>query len=319
MSGLPATLDAAARAAADGGAIFRAGGTDLTETRRYGASPGEIVDLSAVAGLRGIEWAADGGVRIGAMTTMAALIADPSIGTGYPGLAQATAQIAAPHIREVGTVGGNLLQSTRCWYFRNHAYRCFKKGGDGCPAREGNNLLGVCFDIGPCVAPHPSTLGMTLLAHDAEVDFHGPAAAGSMSIADLYGDGTDPSRDHLLPPGTILTAVRIPPPLADDRSTYVRANARAVAEWPLAEVLVRRAADASFARVAIGGVANIPLRLGSLERLLVEAPDDTERLERAVDTVIEAATPMPMARFKLHVLRGALLDALNGSDGLSFR
>ncbi len=366
MMGLPSTLNDAAAARGD---VYRAGGTDLTETRRYGANRGDIVDLSGIAGLRGIEWDADGGARIGAMVTMAALLSDVRVRAAYPGLVQATANIAAPHIRAIGTVGGNLLQSTRCWYFRSHAFQCFKKGGDNCPSRDGNNLLGVCFDLGPCVAPHPSTLGMALLAHDAEVEvFHAggdgigggsvasegagkalggvgearggavedsgragedrsrgvdvealgadvATAARSMAIADLYGDGSDPSRDHLLPDGAILTAVRLPPPLADERSSYVRSNARAVAEWPLVEVLVRLSADGSFARVALGGVANIPLRIGSLERVLIEAPGDVERLERAVDAVIEAATPMPLARFKLRVLRGALLDALHGAMG----
>ena len=312
MTSAPSTIQEAVSATGD---VFRAGGTDLTETRKYGASQGDIIDLMNVEALRGIEWGEDGGVRIGAMTTMANLLSDERLGAAYPGLMKTTANIAAPHIRAVGTIGGNLLQSTRCWYFRNEAFQCFKKGGDGCPSRDGNHLFGVCFDLGPCVAPHPSTLGMALLAYDAEFEVHGDAP---QPIADLYGDGSDPTRDHLLGSGDLLEAVRIPPPLAGERSAYIRANARAVAEWPLVEVLVRRSAAGAaepYARVAIGGVATVPLRLGSLERVLVEAPNDPERLERAVDAIVDASAPGRMTRFKLPILRGALLDALHGAMG----
>jgi xanthine dehydrogenase YagS FAD-binding subunit len=139
-------------------AEFRAGGTDLSERRRSGVSRGPLIDLTASPDTSGIAWGADGAARIGALMTIAAIGADSRLATTYPGLTASARGLATPQIRHVATLGGNLAQRSRCWYYRNPRIACLKKGSDRCPAREGNHLYGVVFDLGPCVAPHPSTM-----------------------------------------------------------------------------------------------------------------------------------------------------------------
>jgi len=146
---------------------LRAGGTDLSERRRSGVSTGPIADIAYRPDLLRIDRAAGGSTRIGALVPIATVA---GLGADYPGLAAAAGGLATPQIRRIGTVGGNLLQRNRCWYYRNPGANCLKKGGHDCPARAGNHRYHVLFDLGPCVAPHPSTLGAALLAYGATVD-----------------------------------------------------------------------------------------------------------------------------------------------------
>ena len=219
----------------------RAGGTDLGERRRSGVSRGPVVDLGRRPELSAVDWSGtDGGATIGALVTIAELAADARIGAGYPGLAAAAEALATPQIRRVATVGGNLLQRNRCWYFRHPATSCLKKGGTDCPARSGNHRYGVLFDLGPCVAPHPSTLGTALLAYGAMVATDRRAA---LSVAEVFGDGSDGTHDHLLDADELLTRVTLPPPVPGEHAAYFRATSRAYAEWPLVEAVVRLRID----------------------------------------------------------------------------
>ncbi|MGH3756480.1 FAD binding domain-containing protein [Actinophytocola sp.] len=287
---------------------FRAGGTDLSERRRSGIARGSIVDLRDLEDLDRIEWNA-GAAHIGARIRIATVARDQAVHGAYPGLAAAAAALATPQIRAVGTLGGNLLQRNRCWYYRHPATTCFKKGGDSCPARDGDHLYGVCFDRGPCVAPHPSTLGMALLAYDATVDIH---AQPSRTISELYGDGADPTRDHLLEPGQLLTGITVPPPVTGERAAYRRAIGRARAEWPLVEAVVRLVADETitFARVAIGGVAPVPLRLPAVEEALVGLPGTDRTFHQAAELATTEANPLPMTRYKVNLTHATVLDTL---------
>lgn len=305
MITIPRTLDEASGAEGE----FRAGGTDLSERRRSGIARGSIVDLRDLEGLDRIEWDATGAARIGARVTIATLAGDPAVRDAYPGLAGAAAALATPQIRTVGTIGGNLLQRNRCWYYRHPATSCFKKGGDSCPAREGDHLYGVCFDHGPCVAPHPSTLGMALLAYEATAEIH---ACPGRGIGELYGDGADPTSDHLLSPGQLLTGIRLPPPVANERAAYLRAIGRARAEWPLVEAVVRLVADETitFARVAVGAVAPVPLRLPAVEEALTGAPASGQTIQWAAELAMTDANPLPMTGYKVHLVQATVLDTL---------
>ena len=180
-------------------AEFRAGGTDLSERRRSGVSSGAIVDIDSAMAPSGVQAAPGGGLRIGALTSVAALASDPDVARDYPGLAAAAAGLATPQIRRVATLGGNLAQRNRCWYFRNPDIACLKKGGEGCPAREGNGLYSVVFDTGPCVAPHPSTLATALVAYDAVVETN---RRGDLSIGEALGGSMYVPRQFLPPAET---------------------------------------------------------------------------------------------------------------------
>jgi xanthine dehydrogenase YagS FAD-binding subunit len=308
----PRTIEDALAAAGE----YRAGGTDLQQRLRSGVSAGPPVDLLRLPGLDRVEWdEKHGGARIGALVPIASLAGDSRLAAAYPGLAQCAAALATPQIRASGTLGGNLLQRTRCWYYRHPAISCLKKGGEDCPARTGNHLFGVCFDLGPCVAPHPSTLGMALLAYDAEIDVAGGA---SRPVAALYGDGSDGRHDHQLGEHEILTAVLMPEPHQGERAGYLRAISRAPAEWPLVEAVARLAIShgtIDFARVAVGGVAPIPLRLRPVEEALEGGRATAEVIDEAASLAAEGASPLPMTRYKADLLPRAVRETLNRTVG----
>jgi xanthine dehydrogenase YagS FAD-binding subunit len=289
---------------------FRAAGTDLSERRRSGVSCGPIVDLVATAGTTGIDWAADGSARIGAFTSIATIASDPRLRSAYPGVAAAAQGLATPQIRHMATLGGNLAQRSRCWYFRHPQIGCLKKGGSDCPARSGNHLYHAAFDLGPCVAPHPSTMAMALLAYDATV---ATDRRSQLSVPDLLGDGSNGTVDHLLAPGERIEAIVLPSPLASERALYKRAISRSYAEWPLVEVCVRAVlTGGSFKNVCIaaGGIAPVPLRLTACEAALEGQPASAEIIAQAAQLSTSGANPLPMTGYKLELLVGLVRDVV---------
>jgi xanthine dehydrogenase YagS FAD-binding subunit len=291
-------------------AEFRAAGTDLSERRRSGVSQGPLIDISAAPDTVGIEWAADGAARIGAFTTIAAVAADARIAQAYPGLAAAALGLATPQIRHLATLGGNLAQRSRCWYFRNPHIACLKKGGTECPARAGNHLYSVVFDLGPCVAPHPSTLAAALLAYEASVSTD---RRSRLTIGQLLGDGSNGATDHALAPGEMIRSVELPPPVAGERAFYKRAISRSHAEWPLVEVCARAVVAGGsfqFIRIAAGGIAPVPLRLFASEAVLQGAPATSATIADAARQATIGARPLPMTGYKLDLLRGVVHDLL---------
>ena len=215
---------------------FRAAGTDLSERRRSGLSRGPLIDIAASPGSIGLDWTADGGARIGAFITIAAIAADARIAQAYPGLSASAQGLATPQIRHLATLGGNLAQRSRCWYYRNPQIDCLKKGGTDCPARSGNHLYGVAFDLGPCVAPHPSTMAAALLAYDAKIITD---RRSGLTIGEMFGDGSNGAADHALASGEMIRSVELPIPVQSERALYKRAISRSYAEWPLVEVCAR--------------------------------------------------------------------------------
>lgn len=302
----PNTIEEALQAKGE----IRAGGTDLGERRHLGIATGDLVDLRDLPGLDGLERGDGGTLRIGARVTIAALARDEAVRAGYPGLAAAAGGLATPQIRAVGTLGGNLLQRTRCWYFRSPEAKCLKKGGDKCWARQGDHLFHACFDLGPCVSVHPSTLGMALMAYDASIEVAGGKAR---TVAELYGDGSDPRRDHGLEEGALLTAIVLPAPTAGERAAYFRAISRSRSEWPLVEVLARLVVESDVIRhaaVAMGGVAPVPLRLPKVDAALVGKPASKDTLAAAAAIASEGASPLPMTRYKVELIAGTVLETL---------
>ncbi|MFC9294514.1 FAD binding domain-containing protein [Streptomyces sp. NPDC057011] len=315
MSTEPALTDLSAAVLTRGGEL-RAGGTDTTARQRSGISPGPFTDLGGAGHLRGTSPLPGGGLRIGALTSLASLASDPQVRAGWPALALSAGTAATPQIRAAGTLGGNLLQRNRCWYFRNPHVSCLQKGGSDCPARTGDHHFGVVSGDGPCIAPHPSTLAMALLAYDAEAEVHGESPR---SVADLYGDGDRLHRaDHLLPPDRILTAIRLPAPLPGERAACHRATSRAHAEWPLVEATARLAFDGAtvtHAAVAAGGVARVPLRLTEVEAVLIGREATPGLLAEAAATVLDRCRPLPQTGYKATLFRDTVLEVLEQAAG----
>ncbi|MFI0423054.1 FAD binding domain-containing protein [Spongiactinospora sp. 9N601] len=277
---------------------FLAGGTDL-----IARAAGEWIDLRDRTELAGITWQPDGSARIGALTTIAELARDQRLRAGYPALAATAAELATPQIRAVATLGGNLLQRNRCAYFRA-GFACHQNGGACCPARAGIARYGTVVGSGPCVAPHPSSLAMALLAYDATVEVEG---RGHLPVASLYGE--DPTRDHLLAPGELLLGAELPPPVAGERAAYVRATGRVQAEWPLAEAVARlvvAGGSVVLAAVAAGGVARTPVRLPEVETALLAGVPIAEAAARAATR----CAPLPETRYKVALLTGTVEHVL---------
>ena len=289
---------------------FRAAGTDLSERRRSGVSQGPLIDLVAAPDTIGVNWGANGAASIGALTSIAAIATDARLNAAYPGIAAAALGLATPQIRHLATLGGNLAQRSRCWYFRDPDISCLKKGGSDCPARTGNHLYAVAFDLGPCVAPHPSTMAAALLAYDAIIvtsQRHG------LSIGELLGDGSSATSDHLLAADEMIRSVELPAPLPDERAFYKRAISRSHAEWPLAEVCARAVVKDGafqFVRITAGGIAPVPLRLAACEAALLGKPATEATIAEAARQAASGASPLPMTGYKLLLLQGVVHDLL---------
>jgi xanthine dehydrogenase YagS FAD-binding subunit len=291
-------------------AEFRAAGTDLSERRRSGVSRGPLIDLAVAPDTIGVTWAADGAATIGALTSIAAVAADPRIAAAYPGIAASALGLATPQVRHLATLGGNLAQRSRCWYFRDPHIACLKKGGSDCPARSGNHLYSVAFDLGPCVAPHPSTMAAALLAHDAVIVTD---QRPGLAIGELLGDGSNGTSDHALASGEVIRAVKLPAPLEGERSLYKRAISRSHAEWPLAEVCARAVVSGGvfqFIRLTAGGIAPVPLRLAAAEAALQGKPASAAVIAEAARQATSGANPLPMTGYKLDLLEGVVHDLL---------
>jgi xanthine dehydrogenase YagS FAD-binding subunit len=292
---------------------FRAAGTDLSERRRSGVSQGPLIDIDAKgdrAIASTISWGANGAASIGALATIAGIASDPRLSAAYPGIAASASGLATPQVRQLATLGGNLAQRSRCWYFRRADIDCLKKGGSACPARTGNHLYGVAFDLGPCVAPHPSTMAAALLAYDATVVTD---RRSGLTVADLLGDGSDAHADHALAPGEMITSVALPVPLVGERAAYKRAISRTYAEWPLVELCARAViADGKFqfVHLAAGGIAPVPLRLNAAESALAGKAATAASIAEAAKAAISGAKPLPMTAYKLDLLQGLMRDVM---------
>ena len=309
---------AAAIAAVAGrpGAAFVAGGTNLVDLMKLGvAAPDLLVDVTRLLpGL--IEPVPGGGLRIGAGVRNSDLAADPRVRAGFPVLAQAVLAGASGQLRNMATVGGNLLQRTRCLYFQDVTKPCNKRmPGSGCPARTGDHRnLAVLGGSPHCVATHPSDMAVALAALDAVVYVQGPAGLRVIPLGELYRlPGDRPDRETTLERGDLITAVEIPPLAYAGNSAYRKVRDRASYAFGVASVAA--ALDVAGGvirdvRLAIGAVAPVPWRARAAERVLAGRPATAEWFGRAADAELAAAAPLPDNAFKLTLVRNIVVRVL---------
>ncbi|MCA1689138.1 MAG: xanthine dehydrogenase family protein subunit M [Actinobacteria bacterium] len=307
----------AALAAAGPGARYLGGGTNLVDLMKLGVeTPELLVDVSRLPHDR-IEELPDGGLRIGAAVRNSDLAADPAVRRGYPVLARALLGGASGQLRNLATVGGNLLQRTRCPYFQDAAKPCNKRRpGSGCPARAGHHRdLAVLGHSEACVATHPSDMAVALAALDARVEILGPP--GSTRTIPLTGlhrlPGAEPERDTTLEPAELIVAVEIGPLPPAAGSTYRKVRDRAsfsFAVVSVAAVLETRGGSVVDCRIALGGVAHRPWRARQAERLLAGAPATEASFAAAADAELEAAEPLRDNAFKVPLARAVIVRTL---------
>jgi len=311
----PATLADAVKALAEGQGRVHAGGTDLLGCLRDSvfAAP-TLVSLGGVSSLRGIEATADGGVRIGALTTLTEVAENETVRTRYRALAEGAASVGSPQLRNQGTIGGNLCQKPRCWYYRS-GFHCLRKGGESCFAVAGENDCHCLFGGEGCFVVHPSDTAPALVALGATLRIVGPGGTRTVPVEAFHVlPKVDPHRETVLEPGEIVADVVLPPSGPGLRSTYRKVRARASWDFALvgAALALRLAGDVvSEARVAFAGVAPVPWRAKAAEAALVGRRLDSPTIGHAALAAVKGAEPLAHNGYKVPLLRGLVEERLD--------
>ncbi len=300
--------------ARDGRASPIAGGTDLLTRMKLGiARPERLVNLKTIRELDRIDFNG-AGLDLGALVTLDAIAADPAVRERYPLLVRAIEVAASPQLRNAGTIGGNLAQASRCWYYRGR-FDCWLKGGEVCYARDGENSRHAIFGGGPCYTVHPSDPAPALIALGAAVSTAGPKGERTRPLEELFQvPGEDSRRLAVLEAGELITGVHLPAPAPGSRGTYLKAMERKVWEFALASVaalLVFEGDVIREARVVLGGVAPKPWRLPQTEAALRGRRLGPEVIGRAAELAAEGAQPLEHNRYKVGLVKGIVAEALS--------
>jgi xanthine dehydrogenase YagS FAD-binding subunit len=315
----PANVADAVKAASAPGAAYLAAGTNLLDLMKGGiVQPSRLVDVSRLPGLDRIEKLADGSLRIGAMVRNADLAHDEKFAREYPAIAEALLSGASAQLRNAATVGGNLLQRTRCAYFYDTASACNKRvPGSGCDASGGDNRLHAILGWSEgCIATHPSDFCVPLAAFDAVVEIEGSNGRREIAVEALHRlPGDTPERDSVLDPGELIVAVRLPA-AARSFATHARylkvreRNSYAFAVVSAAAGLVIEGGTIKEARLALGGVAPKPWRTRSAEAQLAGSAAGEAAFRRAAQTALVDAKPSGDNAFKIELAQRVIVRVL---------
>lgn len=308
----------AALAAPGGRALPLAGGMDLIGLMKdYVAQPDRLVSIKDLDAT--VTKGAGGAIRIGAAITLADLAANADVRRLYPALTEAAAEVGTPQIRNVGTLGGNLNQRPRCWYYRNEEFNCLKKGGSRCFAVDGENQYHAIFGEGPCHIVHPSSLAVPVIALDGRFRIVGPTGEREVAAADYY---QMPDRNLLgetvLAANEILTHVILPAPGQARNATY-EVRFKQSHDWPLAMasvVLTMQGQNVRSARIVMGAVAPVPWRSTAAETALTGKRISEQVAMAAADAALSTAKPMSGNAYKVQIARTAVKRAILKAAGM---
>ncbi|HWK47720.1 MAG TPA: xanthine dehydrogenase family protein subunit M [Stellaceae bacterium] len=295
-----------------------AGGTDLMQLMKDNVErPDRLIDIAGLP-LGGVEVTAQG-LRMGALAHMAEVADHPDVRRDYPAIAQALAASASGQVRNMATIGGNILQRTRCGYFRDTAFACNKRvRGSGCPAQDGENrFLAILGTSDHCVATHASDFAVALAALDAEVELQGPAGPRRVALTEFHRvPGDTPEVETIMLPGELITAITVPASRLARNSHYLKVRDRASFEWALISAAVALDIGGGrirAARVAMGGVGTKPWRLPQVEAALIGAAADETGFRAAAAHAADGARPLNQNGFKLTLMRNTLVRALQAT------
>ena len=315
----------------NGEAKLIAGGTDLLNEIKDGLiAPADVISLSGLPGIGEIS-VTESGLNIGAMATISAIASNPQISEKYQALAQAAAGLATPQVRNVGTLGGNLNQRPRCWYYRNPLTHCLKKGGDRCFALAGNSKYLWITGGDRCFIVHPSDTAVALTAFNATVDLVGPGGSRTLPLEDFFiGPDQNLFRENVLGAGEIVIAIHIPSPphTVEDgsplhcRSCYLKAEERESGDFALASVaacLTLSGPDSPFdpaasiqhAGIILGGVSPVPYRAREVEEYLQGRPVTEVDPSYAAGLALPSARPMAGNGYKVTLARNLVKRAIS--------
>jgi len=301
--------------------LFKAGGVDLLDLMKDGIlAPTKLVSLRALPGLDQIKEDAKVGLRIGPLVTLAQLDTHPIVRKNYRAVADAAGHSATPQIRNAATIGGNLLQRPRCWYFRNEQFVCLKKGGDVCFAHEGEHQYHAIFDNAACMIVHPSTAATALVAFGARLELTGPKGAREVALEEfLVSSAKEAARENSLQANELITEIRLPAVSAETRSAHIKQGEKESFDWPIADVAVvleQTGGRCTRASIVLGAAASVPLRAKEAEAVLTGKATNEETARAAAKAAVHGATPLEKNRYKVPifeaVVRRAILLAANG-------
>lgn len=295
---------------------FLGGGTTLIDLMKLNVeTPARVLDINRLP-LDKIEATSDGGIKIGAMVRNSDLANDARVQKDYSVLSQALLQGASAQIRNMATVGGNLLQRTRCVYFRDTAMACNKREpGSGCPAITGHNrTLAILGASEHCIATNPSDMCVALAALEATVHIQGTKGSRTVAFGDFHlVPGNTPQRETVLEPGDLITHVTLPPPISGSKQVYLKLRDRASYEFALASaavVLTIASGNIKHARIAFGGIAAKPWRSLDAERALTGKPANNSTFRQAAEAALRGARPQSENKFKIELAKRCLTHAL---------
>jgi xanthine dehydrogenase YagS FAD-binding subunit len=296
----PATPEATVELLTQSGAAPMGGGTDLLVAMREGVtSPERLVDLRGIEGSNVIETRTDGSIRIGASVRIERIAEDAAMREHFPALASACASVGTPALRNMGTLGGNLSQRPRCWYFRLPV-PCFKNGGNSCPAAEGENQYHAIFGGGPCHIVHPSDPAVALTALEATVHVMGPAGARAVPIGDFYVLPSERlDQETVLAPGEFITGVEIPERSSGGHQQYFKLMQRGAWDFALVSIAVVRRRDGGV-RMVLGGVAPKPWPVNpSVEEDVASGALTQDDIDTLAERALYDAKPLSKNAYKV--------------------
>ena len=309
----PKNLKEAIKQLSSPGAGLHAGGTDILGCLRdHVFDIKKLVSISGLKELKGITKTSDGGLRIGALTTITAVAEHPAVNEHYAALAQAAREVASPQLRNQGTMGGNLCQKPRCWYYRGE-FNCLRKGGETCFAVAGENQYHCILGGGPCFIVHPSDTAPALVVFDASVRITGPKGSRTVSVEKFHVlPRTDVRRETVLGPGEIVTEIVLPPSRGL-RSSYRKVRARASWDFALAGIaLALRFKDGvvADARAVLSGAAPVPWRSREIEAAITGKKLDADVITKAAEAAMKNAQPLKENEYKVPLFRGMIEEEL---------
>ncbi len=287
------------------GAVVKAGGVDLLDRMKNGTdAPARLVNIRNIKELRGIQSTAEG-LTIGPLTTLAEVAGDAAIRSQYAVLADACGSAATPHIRNMATIGGNLLQELQCWYFRSADFQCLRKGKDICFAFSGLNQYHAIMDYGGCPSVAPSSAAVAVLALDGSVELVSAKGKRSVAIKDFYvRPDTNPHKFHVMEEGELLTAIKIPKPARCTRSAYQKYGEKEIHDWAIADaaiVLVMDGETCKRAVVAMGAASPVVRRSAEAEAALTGRSITPETARAAGKASMTNAMPLSMNAYKVQL------------------
>ena len=310
----PKSLEEALKHLSSEGSKVHAGGTDLLGCLRdHVFEASKVVSLSSMKNLRGIRKSSQGGMRIGSLTTLREVAGNSDIQKHYTALAQAASEVASPQLRNQGTLGGNICQKPRCWYYRGE-FHCLRKGGEECFALAGENAFHCIFGGESCYIVHPSDTAPALGALDAQIYIRGSKGQRSVALGKFHvPPAEDYTKETRLEAGEIVTEIGLPPPVEGLRSSYRKVRARQSWDFALAGValaLVFKGEQVLRARVFLSGVAPVPWRSREVEEIITGKRLDDEVARRAAEAAVQKASPMEQNAYKIPLLRGLIEEQL---------